>query len=475
MTVDSTIPGRWQEFDGESESGFKQYKDRVYPVPQSGTLAGATVSMQEGDPLPDDNTYEIIDAAIKMVRPLTGATKHKGGRAAVLKGYKEKVKADGSGDWNELVGTRKVLESDPQTLRYEITFTAVTATARPSTSDTYLTITGEASGFTTTDLDREPVVVQVSQLKQATILKSHVTCVFQAHYARTTTGGTFTEINPRIRIATGKNSWKGRRRFSSTVGNAAALEGALFGGIFPGLSGKYAPKCNRVETQDNWEPGRSLVIADYETPRVVGEGKLRIEVGTSKEFVTRDLKGEIIHGVEKVGTKKQFRHRKIVSGSIGDLVPESIIILETAATSFNINTVMDRVRHVNKYRLPNFGNAQPGTLLLLGSPQTTYRLVGDLWYVNYAFKYSGNPKKFPTWNQRLKSQAGDYVVVQTKVVDREGVAVVGVVKHILEWQPVDLDGDGLVDVLNDEIKLHPQYPKSNFRDLGKNLIITGIS
>ena len=96
MTIDSTIPGRWQVFDGESEQGFRQFKDRIYPVPQSGTLAGTTVSMQEGDTLPDDSDYEIISAKIEMVRPMTGEVKHKGGRAAVLRGMKEKVEASGS-------------------------------------------------------------------------------------------------------------------------------------------------------------------------------------------------------------------------------------------------------------------------------------------------------------------------------------------------------------------------------------------
>ncbi len=482
MTVDSGT-NRWRIFDAESEQGFRQFKDRVYPAGQDATLSD--MSMQEGDTLPDDSTYEIISSAIEMVKPLTTATgKHNGGRAATLRGMKERVETPktGNGEWSELDGTRQVDDSDPQVLRYQIKFTADVADTptRPSNGDTYLTITGNASGFVTTGLDREPVAVSVGETVKATILKSHVTVVFQAHYARTSTGSPFTEINPRQRTLVGKNSWRGRRRFSVPVVNAVSLEHSLFGSIFPGLSGKFAAKCNRVETHDKPPnmPGRSLVIADYETPRVIGEGVLRIELGTEKVVETTDLLDKIIIGPELVpGKTKKYHERRIISGSNIRLVPSAIIILETAATSFNLNSFIDRVGHVNKYRLPNFGNAQPGTLLFLGAPRTTFRLVGNLWYLNLAFKYSGNPKKYKKWNERLVSVSGNYVPRQLPGVDKDGALVTGSTKWQLEWVPNKLKtAAGVVGEIGkpNDPHTHAFYPKSDFRDLGRDLIVTGI-
>lgn len=483
MTIDSAIPGRWQQFDGESEQGFWQFKDRVYPVPQAGTLAGATVSMQEGDTLPDDSTYEIISAKIDMVRPLTGEVKHKGGRAAVLRGMKEKylTAKSGSGAWNELYNSRRVLDSDPQTIRYEIRFSAAISDGptRPSPGDTYATINGGVSGFPTTGVDREPVAVHVGEVTNATILKRHVVVIFQSYHARGVTGSPGTEINPRQLVQIGRNAHKGRRRFSVPVASAISLKSSLYGSVFPTMSGKYAPKCHRVEVLDEPPnmPGRSVVIANYETPRIVGEGQLRIISGNTQSPATRDLNKKLMFGPEeyKAGTSTWWGERRITKGSAVLLEPMTTIILETAARTFQVNRIMDRQNMVNKYRLPNFGGAQPGTLLFLGSiPATTFEIGADLWAVDLAFKYSGNPTHFPKWNDRTESQLGSYVPFRLNEIGEDQAVIVGAKKTVLMWVPRRLSKAGKLLAAESPKDKHKRHPIADFRDLGKDLIITGI-
>ena len=477
MAVSSQIQ-RWGAYDGESESGFRQYKNRVYGVPQGSVLSD--FDLQEGDNLPDDSNYEIISASIEMVKPLTRGANHKGGRAAVLNAVKERTETS-TGGWAELVGTRRVLDSDPQTMRYQVEFTAGTGATVPSPGDTLSDLTG--GSLSSTGLDREPVVVFVSDRVKATIQKDHVTCVFQAHHARTTAGGAYTEINPRMRVVVGRNRWRGRRRFSAPIANAASLESSLYGSIFPGLSGKYAPKCNRVETHDEPPnmPGRSLVIADYETPRVVGEGRLRIKLGA--EFVPSetDISNVRMAGPEKYDTDKvHWGERRIIRGDGNLLRAMSVIVLETAADKYNLNTFMNRVGCVNRCKLPNFGNAQPGTLLFLGQPDTTFEFVDGLWHLNLAFKYSGDPtlkkdgeRVFPKWNDLTESQLGTYQAFQLDVTNEAGTAVTGSTGKVLKWVPATFGANGKLTVVGDK-KKHPRFPEANFRDMGKNLLITGI-
>ncbi len=468
MTISSKHQ-RWRVFDGESEQGFRQFKDRVYGAGQMATLADADFGAQEGDPLPDDSTYEIIASTIKRVRPLTGKDAHKGGRAIVLRAVKFKVEGASQSPWQELSGARNVSDTDPQTIQYRISFLANTGTALPSAGDTISDVIGSGS-LSSTGLDREPVVVHIGARIKATVLRDIVTLVFQAHHARTTTGSSSTEINPRQRTLVGRNSWRGRRRFSVPLASAVNLESSLFGSVFPGLSGKYAAICNRVETQDNWEPGRSLVIADYETPRVLGEGRLRIEIGGTRELATTNLAGDIIIGPEYLDAKRGMAEHKLVSGQAFRLRPNAIIILETAATAFNVNIFLDRVGQVNKFTLPNFGNAKPGTLLFLGAPNTTYRLVGDLWYLNLAFQYSSKPK----WNEMTKTQLGSFVAQEMPGLTIAGTVVTGIKKYQSIWVPKVKKTDSDALGIKQEPKTQVMFKEGDFRDFGRDLIITGI-
>jgi len=255
------------------------------------------------------------------------------------------------------------------------------------------------------------------------------------------------------------------------VAGAEALQNRLHGSIFPNRSGKYAPKCTRVEIQDNWQPDRSLVIADYETPRVVGEGTLRIQSMFQSDPTTVDLEGAVITGLEKHSTKlKTYQERRLVSGSAIKPRPFTKVILETAATSLDINYIMSREGCVNRYRLPNFGNAAPGTMLFLGAPESSYKLTGGLWYLNLAFLYSGPVK----WNEQTKSVAGNYFPLQRAALDKDKNVVAGSKVTILQWLPNEMNTDGSVGA-DSTPSGHQLFAEADFRDLGKHLVITGIA
>jgi len=178
----------------ERQEGFKLFKMRTYYIGDNGTLTGA--DLDEGDPLPEDATYEIISS--KVITLKKSSTQGYQGRGAEVVAMAEVIDtAATGGTWNELTGTRKKIDTDPQTVQYQMMLTATADTAAPANGQTYNAVTG-GTAFGSTGLDREPVLVYVSEVTKATIKKAHVTVIFQAHHARVSTGsGAFTEINPR--------------------------------------------------------------------------------------------------------------------------------------------------------------------------------------------------------------------------------------------------------------------------------------
>jgi len=187
------------------------------------------------------------------------------------------------------------------------------------------------------------------------------------------------------------------------------------------------------------------------------------------------LLGAVITGPELIdANKKTYHERRLISGSAIRPRPMSKIILETAATDLNLNIFIDKQGNVNKYLLPNFGNAQPGTLLFLGLPHTTFEFINDLWYLNLAWAYSGDPEHWLKWNEQTTSQAGNYFPIQRPGVAIAGAAVVGATKWQLEWRPRNFkDITGAQGAVTDVVT-HRLFPEADFREFGTHLIITGL-
>ncbi|MBS3821710.1 MAG: hypothetical protein KGY81_08110 [Phycisphaerae bacterium] len=83
--------------------------------------------------------------------------------------------------WSEVKGSRRIEDSQPNTIDYVITFEAGTSETIPSCGNTYSDVTGSGS-LSSTDLWREPVAVSVGELKYKTAATANVTVRFRGHY-----------------------------------------------------------------------------------------------------------------------------------------------------------------------------------------------------------------------------------------------------------------------------------------------------
>jgi hypothetical protein len=92
--------------------------------------------------------------------------------------------------WQEMKSTPRVQDHrqgpGPHYIRYTITFTGTAGTDdleanRPQGGDTYSDVTGSGS-LDSTGLDAEPTVIDSGTVSYATVVKCHVTCVFEGLY-----------------------------------------------------------------------------------------------------------------------------------------------------------------------------------------------------------------------------------------------------------------------------------------------------
>jgi len=169
----STNREQRKKYDVERRDAFRILRERLYKVGRNQSLSD--VSLERGDTLPDDASYEIIKATEQVAE---------GGLARVVRviGLKEQIEASGT-PWSELKGTRQVFDQYPHYIEYVITFTGAPASARPNSGDTYSDVTGSGS-LSSANLTREPVAVHVGQMYRVTVNKSHVTIRFRGRYAQ---------------------------------------------------------------------------------------------------------------------------------------------------------------------------------------------------------------------------------------------------------------------------------------------------
>jgi len=157
-------------YDAESRRGWDQYVTRAYEIPRNATLAD--VSLERGDTLPDDSTYEIISADTKVVKDPKNAAN---ALIAIATGVKSVVTTSGS-TWNEIKGTRRVHDT-VATRNYTITFEDETSAVSPKPGDKYRDIVGSGA-LPVADVAHEPIADYVSEVENFTVNKQRVTVVF---------------------------------------------------------------------------------------------------------------------------------------------------------------------------------------------------------------------------------------------------------------------------------------------------------
>jgi len=92
--------------------------------------------------------------------------------------------------WSELLGSRRILDENPNYVDYVVTFTGAQADTLKAGGKLYSDWTDSTTNKPDTtgpggiSLDGEPVQVQISAQQNATPTKQHVTVRFRGHYIR---------------------------------------------------------------------------------------------------------------------------------------------------------------------------------------------------------------------------------------------------------------------------------------------------
>uniref|UniRef100_A0A6M3JTT0 Uncharacterized protein n=1 Tax=viral metagenome TaxID=1070528 RepID=A0A6M3JTT0_9ZZZZ len=279
----------------------------------------------------------------------------------------------------------------------------------------------------------------------------------------------FSELPGRRIIRTGLRRWRGTRRFKATRSGARGLEKSLYDRAFPGYSGAFAPFCTTVDTREDVDasPMPVLVTAGYETIRNPGWATVRVVMRNDYEAVKYDILGKVIEGVDQTSSNLVHSY-KVVKGTNKVPVPHVTIIVETASTEFDLDAVIDRVGMLNSNVMRAFGSnvGRIGALKLLGPPDSRWYNYGGLWYINYAFAYSG-PNI--TWFESLWSQKGFWAARPAPVVNLAGAldtTIATKYKAEFLFKSALVDSSGNVTAIQ-PTKAEPRYVSgwANFSDI----------
>jgi len=221
------------------------------------------------------------------------------------------------------------------------------------------------------------------------------------------------EILPRQLWQVGYQRWRGMRTILIEKDAAVNYSRSVWNQPYPGFSGWNAPIV--TQTRITWGyRGVSTVAAVtliYNSPtyhvREPGKARLFIRTLHEKMNYVRDLDDKIIVGPDPDG--KHFW--QLYQGSNIKLRPYAELKLETAfrKSDFRLGTFYSLVDGVNHARLPNFGNAAPQTIRVIGVV-SELESGNDLVPVDMYFQWEP-----AGWNRVTQSVKGTWVPVRKPV------------------------------------------------------------
>lgn len=222
-------------------------------------------------------------------------------------------------------------------------------------------------------------------------------------------------IHPVELTAIGRESFRGRRPFIVSDDLVEGFVNTLQQTEYRPwtIMGKWAPKFRSASTRSGFAVGQTLIVADYETPRIAGEVKVRPTLVSELRKVIREPEGEerIIEGPDPEDPF-QWHSYQVVKGDNTVPTPKAHFVVEAATETLNMNDIWDLVGHVNASTMPAPIGAPPERALLLGAPRAEWVAVFNLWYIDYLFAYSGSDE---TWNTLVQSQKGFWAVKEKPV------------------------------------------------------------
>jgi len=211
-----------------------------------------------------------------------------------------------------------------------------------------------------------------------------------------------------IEMVEGRNFWRGVQTLATLDGYAQQEAEALYGQVYPGFSGDYAPICKRVRVElDGDGDGRPLIFAYYETKRQPGKMILQTRTRATWRKIIREPgdEGRVIEGPD-VDANARTIFWRVVQGDnqINDLT--TVIVVKTAywASEFDLSTVLSlrRKTNANPLSIVGFGTAAAESLLMLDC-ETSWRPGDDLRDVDYLLAWSGPDAN---WNAQIEVEPG---------------------------------------------------------------------
>ena len=283
------------------------------------------------------------------------------------------------------------------------------------------------------------------------------------------------EVNPRHLELVGKDRWEGLRTFLCHKVNAPSYMQSFRGQSYPGVAGSFAPVVRRVEAQYNPLTNGdafATLTAMYETQREIGKAHIRVLTKSEAQQVLQDLDGKTIYGPDlhsDNGAPDHMTHWRVTQGMPGRLTPFCVVRAQTAyapsaSVLANAWALWD---HVNANTMPNFGNAQPGTMRLVGL-KLDWDLGDELAYLDYDFWWSGPTY---TWNELVKSQRGSWVVLEeprmqinptTGVIEAADSGKKDPVRRFFPAHIVTIQADGTRTFQASTPEIRRLFPEGNF-------------
>ena len=136
------------------------------------------------------------------------------------------------------------------------------------------------------------------------------------------------------------------------------------------------------------------------------------------------------------GTKWKVYEAKwtTVVGSCQALLPNARVRLRSATSSLSLETHFDMIGTTNDAVLPNFGNAQPNTLLFVGFWVKKVLTEGDVWDELFTFLWHPDG-----WDGRCTVQMLKKQIIEVTAKDENGINIpINGTSRVVAWFP---DGD----------------------------------
>lgn len=183
--------------------------------------------------------------------------------------------------------------------------------------------------------------------------------------------------------------------------------------IHPNYSGMLAPRLNSYRLEKGRSTAQRRVTCGWRTPPLtafVDQNRAVLEVDITGQFqkLASEISDEvsvknIIEGQANSKTQAGMIW-KVVAGTNECPLPRTTMRLITASESPRVANIMAMVGRVNHARLPNFGNAPAGTVLLAGATlRRQLKTNSALWDETYLFLY--DPDGFACWSQAFIQSA----------------------------------------------------------------------